>query len=131
MLRFPHWTTVSAVMRLAVLVAAFSLFAADADAQQRASLVAGIRAPASTFSPGATTRSTENEASGSGHAVGMANGALIGAGIGIAVGLLASPIVNAQNADHSEDSMTYIVLPAFGAFLGLIVGGLVGWRRGS
>ncbi|HST07518.1 MAG TPA: hypothetical protein VLJ83_05065, partial [Gemmatimonadaceae bacterium] len=62
-------------------------------------------------------------------AVGMANGALIGAGIGAALGLIASPILNAQSSDHSEDAMTYVVVPAFGAFLGLIVGGIIGWTR--
>ena len=65
-----------------------------------------------------------------GNAVGMANGALLGAGIGAAIGLVAAPIANAQNSDHTEDAMTYIVLPAFGAFLGLIVGGIVGLTRG-
>lgn len=60
----------------------------------------------------------------------MAKGALIGAGIGIAAGLVTAPILNAQNGDHSEDAYTYIALPAFGAFLGLIIGGTVGWLRG-
>jgi len=59
----------------------------------------------------------------------MANGALVGAGIGAALGLVAAPIVNAQNSDHTEDAMTYVLLPTFGAFLGLIIGGIVGWTR--
>jgi hypothetical protein len=54
----------------------------------------------------------------------------VGAGIGAATGLIASPILNAQNSDHSEDGMTYVVLMSFGAFIGLIAGSIVGWTRG-
>jgi hypothetical protein len=71
----------------------------------------------------------EAKRSSQGSAVGMANGALVGAGIGAALGLVAAPIVNAQNSDHTEDAMTYVLLPTFGAFLGLIIGGIVGWTR--
>jgi gas vesicle protein len=60
----------------------------------------------------------------------MSHDALVGAGIGAAAGLVVSPILNAQNSDHSEDGMTYIVLMSFGAFIGLITGGIVGWTRG-
>jgi len=128
--RFPHRATVSAVTRVALFVVALAIVPVGAGAQRSASIVAGVRTQSisiSTSSAGSSLVKSRD----SGHAVGMANGALIGAGIGIAVGLVASPIVNSQNRDHTEDSMTYIVLPAFGAFLGLIIGGIVGWRRGS
>ena len=101
-----------------------------AAAQRSADLVAGVgvRRDGEARADG-TAHSGSVKSSGQRGAVGMANGALIGAGIGAAIGLIASPILNAQNSDHSEDAMTYIVLPAFGAFLGLIVGGIVGWTR--
>jgi hypothetical protein len=101
---------------------------ASAGAQRRSSLVVGIgstRGPAqSTVGSVSLSRATE------GRAVRIANGALIGAGIGAAIGLIASPIINAQNGDHTEDAMTYVVMPAFGAFLGLIFGGIAGSMRG-
>ena len=128
----PHRVAVSAVMRLALIVATIALVPASAAAQRTTSIRAGVRPRSEIHSSSSSPlRSAETKGGTSGHAVGMANGALIGAGIGIAVGLVASPIVNSQNADHSEDAMTYILLPAFGAFLGLIIGGIVGWRRGG
>jgi hypothetical protein len=119
-------------MRLVLLLATIGLSPASALAQRSASIVAGVQARPNTLpSTGVSPRSAEARAAGAGHAVGMANGALIGAGLGIAVGLVTAPILNAQNGDHSEDAYTYIVVPAFGAFLGLIIGGIVGWRRGG
>ena len=58
-------------------------------------------------------------------------GALIGAGIGAATGLVAAFIGTHQASvtDHSEDALAYIYLPAIGAFLGLLIGGIVGFFR--
>ena len=102
-----------------------------AGAQRIESVVAGARLkPDPLLARGSAVRSVGVDEGGSGRAVHMANGALIGAGIGVALGLIASPFLNAQNSDHTEDGMTYVVLPAFGAFFGLIIGGIVGWTRG-
>ena len=65
-----------------------------------------------------------------GRASRVSHDALVGAGIGAAVGLVASPILNAQNSDHSEDGMTYVALMSFGAFIGLVAGSIIGWTRG-
>jgi hypothetical protein len=65
-----------------------------------------------------------------GRASRISHDALVGAGIGAATGLIASPILNAQNSDHSEDGMTYVVLMSFGAFIGLVAGSIIGWTRG-
>jgi hypothetical protein len=64
-------------------------------------------------------------------AVRTSRGALIGAGIGAATGLLGAFIATHQASvtDHSEDALAYIYLPAFGALLGLVVGGIVGFVR--
>lgn len=61
----------------------------------------------------------------------IANGALIGAGIGGAAGLITAFVMthDGSSHDHSEDGMAYIAVTAFGAFLGLIVGGIVGYHR--
>jgi hypothetical protein len=58
-------------------------------------------------------------------------GALIGAGIGAATGLVVAFIAthNASVTDHSEDGLAYIGVTAFGALVGLIVGGIVGFIR--
>jgi Kef-type K+ transport system membrane component KefB len=106
-----------------------TVVSATASAQRRSSLVVGIGA--APHSPASKTAASPRAHAEGDRAVRIANGALIGAGIGAAIGLIASPIVNAQNGDHSEDAMTYVVLPAFGAFLGLIFGGIAGLMRGS
>src|SRR3954468_8932295 len=115
-----------AIVLLSLVLLTF--ISASAGAQRQSSLVAGIgatRDPAqSTAASASMSRAT------GGRAVRIANGALIGAGIGAAIGLIASAIVNAQNGDHTEDAMTYVMLPAFGAFLGLIFGGIAGSMRG-
>jgi hypothetical protein len=104
------------------------LASGTAAAQRRSALVAGIGATRDSLK--STTATVSGARATGGRAVRIANGALIGAGIGVAIGLIASPIVNAQNGDHTEDSMTYVMLPAFGAFLGLIFGGIAGLMRG-
>ena len=110
-------------------LALLTLVSASAGAQRRSSLVAGIGSTRdsvrSTAASVSLSRATE------GRAVRIANGALIGAGIGAAIGLIAAPIINSQNGDHTEDGMTYVVMPAFGAFFGLIFGGIAGLMRGS
>ena len=60
-----------------------------------------------------------------------AHGALIGAGIGAATGLVVAVILTnqAKVTDHSEDALGYIALTSFGAFVGLVVGGIVGFVR--
>jgi ABC-type nitrate/sulfonate/bicarbonate transport system permease component len=57
--------------------------------------------------------------------------ALIGAGIGAATGLVTAFIAthNASVTDHSEDGLAYIGFTAFGALVGLVVGGIVGFIR--
>jgi hypothetical protein len=127
----PGDTNMRAFARGMVAVGAIvCVLPATAAAQRSAALVAGVGV-AHNAQPSAAVKNHPGEVERfeRGHAVGMANGALIGAGIGAAIGLVAAPIVNAQNSDHGEDGMTYIVLPAFGVFLGLIVGGIVGWTR--
>jgi hypothetical protein len=116
---------------IAALALISGSLARNGDAQQKASIVAGVRVerdslPISghaTFS-GAVTRAAPGRASRVSH------DALVGAGIGAAVGLVASPILNAQNSDHSEDGMTCVVLMSFGALIGLITGSIIGWTRG-
>ena len=61
----------------------------------------------------------------------IANGALIGAGIGAGVGIVVA-LLDTQRAtvtDHSEDGLAYIAFGALGAFIGLIVGGIVGYHH--
>lgn len=117
--------------RVLAIGVAVCVFGVTAAAQRSADIVAGVGTHHDAeASVGGKGRSGEMDGPGQGHAVGMANGALLGAGIGAAIGLVAAPIVNAQNSDHTEDATTYIILPAFGALLGLIVGGIVGWTRG-
>jgi hypothetical protein len=60
-----------------------------------------------------------------------AHDALIGAGVGAATGVVAAFIAThkASVTDHSEDSLAYIFFPAFGALIGLVVGGIVGFLR--
>ena len=117
--------------RLILLGAVAGILPTSAGAQRSASIVAGANLRRDTLpAGGARSYSSAAKRIDQGGAVGMANGALIGAGIGAAIGLVTAPIINAQNSDHSEDALNYVVLPAFGAFLGLIVGGIVGWTRG-
>lgn len=121
----------SLARRVLAIGVAVCVFGVTAAAQRSADIVAGVGTHHDAeASVGGKARSGEEmDGPGKGHAVGMANGALLGAGIGAAIGLVAAPIVNAQNSDHTEDGTTYIILPAFGALLGLIVGGIVGWTR--
>jgi hypothetical protein len=58
-------------------------------------------------------------------------GALVGAGIGAAAGTVAAFIATHQAnvTDHSEDGLAYFVLLSFGTFVGLVVGGIVGFVR--
>jgi NhaP-type Na+/H+ or K+/H+ antiporter len=58
-------------------------------------------------------------------------GALIGAGIGAAAGLVTAVIATHRSGvtDHSEDALAYVYFPAFGAFLGLVIGAVVGLVR--
>lgn len=76
----------------------------------------------SSFSAGDTTSSRAERVS---------RGALIGAGVGAATGLVVALVATHSSAvtDHSEDALAYIYVPAFGAFLGLIIGGVVGFVR--
>jgi Kef-type K+ transport system membrane component KefB len=106
-----------------------TLISGSAGGQRRSSLVAGIGATRDSMR--STTATVSGARATEGRAVRIANGALIGAGIGVAIGLIAAPIINAQNGDHTEDAMTYVVMPAFGAFLGLVFGGIAGLMRGS
>ena len=113
------------------LAVATALLAGNANAQRTESLRAGVRVGRDSLSrSGHTNPARAPTKAASGDIVSASHGALIGAGIGAGIGLVASPILNAQYSDHSEDAMTYIVLMSFGAFLGLIAGGIVGWVRG-
>ena len=61
----------------------------------------------------------------------IANGALIGAGVGAGVGVVVALVETNRGTvtDHSEDALAYIAFSAFGAFIGLIVGGIVGYHH--
>jgi hypothetical protein len=116
---------------IAALALLSSSLARSVDAQRTASIVAGVRVerdslpmPERARFSGAVADAAPGRASRASH------DALVGAGIGAAVGLVASPILNAQNSDHSEDGMTYVVLMSFGAFIGLVAGTIIGWTRG-
>jgi hypothetical protein len=116
---------------IAALALLSSSLARSVDAQRTASIVAGVRVerdslPLTRYAR--LSRAVSHAAPG--RASRISHDALVGAGIGAATGLIASPILNAQNSDHSEDGMTYIVLMSFGAFIGLIAGSIVGWTRG-
>jgi|1185.fasta_scaffold781055_1 hypothetical protein len=60
-----------------------------------------------------------------------ANGALIGAGVGAAAGLIGAFVAThqAKVTDHSEDGVALVVFVSFGAFVGLLIGGIVGFVR--
>jgi hypothetical protein len=123
------------VRRYAHGIAALALLnislARGVDAQQKASIVAGVRvARDSVPMTGRATFSRAVTHAAPGRASRVSHDALVGAGIGAAVGLVASPILNAQNSDHTEDGMTYIVLVSFGALVGLVAGSIIGWTRG-
>jgi len=109
-------------LRLAAVVTSLSL-AFNAQAQSISAARLGVRAPAPA--PIAQRDSTDPAI------VRIANGALIGAGIGAGAGIIVA-LVDTQSGsvtDHSEDGLAYIAFGAFGAFLGLIVGGIVGYHH--
>ena len=116
---------------IAALALLNSSLARSIDAQRTASIVAGVRVerdsvPLTRYAR--LSRTVSHAAPG--RASRISHDALVGAGIGAATGLIASPILNAQNSDHSEDGMTYVVLMSFGAFVGLVAGSIIGWTRG-
>jgi len=109
-------------LKLAAIVASLSL-AFNAQAQSISSARLGVSAQ--TRAPVAQRDSTDPAI------VRIANGALIGAGIGAGVGIIVAAFDthSATVSDHSEDGLAYIAFGAFGAFLGLIVGGIVGYHH--
>lgn len=58
-------------------------------------------------------------------------GALIGSAIGAGGGLILAYVETnkASVTDHSEDGLAYIYFTAFGALIGYVVGGVVGFVR--
>ena len=116
---------------IAALALLGSFLARSVDAQRTASIVAGVRVERDSLRSTGQARvlpAVSHDAPG--RASRVSHDALVGAGIGAAAGLIASPILNAQNSDHSEDGMTYVVLVSFGALVGLVAGGIIGWTRG-
>ena len=108
-----------------------SSLARSVDAQRTASIVAGVRVERDSLrSTGQARVLPAVSHAAPGRASRISHDALVGAGIGAATGLIVSPILNAQNSDHSEDGMTYVVLMSFGAFIGLVAGSIIGWTRG-
>jgi hypothetical protein len=100
-------------------------------AQQNASMVVGVRVERDSLPLTRYARLSRAVSSAApGRASRISHDALVGAGIGAATGLIVSPILNAQNSDHSEDGMTYVVLMSFGALIGLVTGSIIGWTRG-
>ena len=61
----------------------------------------------------------------------VSRAALIGAGVGAGTGLIVALVATHSPGvtDHSEDALAYIYIPALGALLGLLVGGVVGFVR--
>jgi hypothetical protein len=103
----------------------------SADAQRTASIVAGVKVERDSLPRTRQARSSGHVSDAApGRAARAARYALVGAGIGALTGLVASPILNAQNSDHSEDGFTYVVLVSFGAFVGLVGGAIIGSIRG-
>ena len=116
---------------IAALALLSSSLARSVDAQRTASIVAGVRVERDSLPMPERARFSRAVADAApGRASRVSHDALVGAGIGAAVGLVASPILNAQNSDHSEDGMTYVALMSFGAFIGLVAGSIIGWTRG-
>ena len=109
-------------MKFAAVVMSLSL-AFSAQAQGVSSGRLGVSAR--TRAPVAQSDSTDPAI------VRIANGALIGAGIGGGAGLITAFVLTHAGGvrDHSEDGMAYIGITAFGALIGLIVGGIVGYHR--
>jgi hypothetical protein len=115
---------------VAALALLSSPLATCVEAQRTAAIVAGV-----TLNSGSPHVSEPKLSSNGEHATGdraarVSHDALVGAGVGALVGLVASPILNAQNSDHTEDAMTYVVLVSFGAFVGLVAGTIYGLTRG-
>jgi hypothetical protein len=116
---------------IAALALLSSSLARSVDAQRTASIVAGVRVERDSLALTRYARLSRTVSHAApGRASRISHDALVGAGIGAATGLIASPIVNAQNSDHSEDGMTYVVLVSFGALVGLVAGSIIGWTRG-
>ena len=127
----PKKTRLRCSTGILALALATALLVGDANAQRTESLRAGVKVGRDSLSRSSHPNPSHVPTKAtSGDIVSASHGALIGAGIGAGIGLVASPILNAQNSDHSEDAMTYVMLMTFGAFLGLIAGGIVGWVRG-
>jgi hypothetical protein len=122
-----------AAFRVGALVLLCSSVTQNVDAQRSETIRLGLTVERDSFaSPRALNAhhpgvrdSTESRA------VRWSHGALIGAGIGVAAGLVTAVIVTHGSGvtDHSEDALAYVYLPAFGAFVGLVIGGIVGLAR--
>jgi hypothetical protein len=116
-----------------VLFCLIGSVAQSAEAQRSASIQLGFRSERE--SPGSPTPLKVSDLlvrdSTSSRAARTSHGALVGAGIGAAAGTVAAFIAthNANVTDHSEDGLAYIGLLSFGAFVGLVVGGIVGFVR--
>jgi hypothetical protein len=121
--------------RVGALVVLGSFAAGNLGAQKSESIRAGVGlernslAPAMTMTAKVSTPVSRDTTES--RWVRASNGALIGAGIGAAAGLVTALIVTHGNgvSDHSEDAIAYVYLPAFGAFVGLVVGSIVGLTR--
>ena len=116
---------------VAALALLSSSLATSAEAQRTAAIVAGVTLKSDSLHMSEHTKlSSDGGHATSDRAARVSHDALVGAGVGALVGLVASPILNAQNSDHTEDAMTYVVLVSFGAFVGLVAGTIYGLTRG-
>ena len=119
-------------MKLTALLVSLSL-AVSAQAQTASSARVGVSAHSvratAPLLPGRTPISQQDTTRPTADRV--ARGALIGAAIGAGAGVVAAFVVThkATVTDHSEDALAYLALPAFGALIGLVAGGIVGYFR--
>jgi hypothetical protein len=117
---------------MVIVVLAALPFAGNAVAQQTRSFRVGVERNSLTATAIVDTSVPIDRGTNSRRPTHVVKGALIGAAIGAVTGFAAAAIdVHKANVtDHSEDDLTYVLYTITGAFLGAIVGGIVGlvWR---
>jgi hypothetical protein len=120
-------------IQLLVLVGLCGSLAHTLQAQRVESVGVGLNAKRDTSPSAAAGAASDQVVSDTtqSRASRTARGALIGAGIGAGTGFVAAIIATnkASVTDHSEDGLAYIALTAFGALVGLVVGGIIGFVR--
>ena len=103
------------------------------EAQQAASIRVGVSVETTsvTTKPAKDEFHAPDKDTTSNRTTRTVRGALIGAGVGAATGFVAAIIAThkATVTDHSEDGLAYMGFTAFGALVGFLVGGIVGFIR--